>query len=235
MNTNSTEELTCDKRPNVTLDNEGIRHERSLQLRRNRSAAKASITKKIKEITECFSNCKNVTDVRLKAQEFYETAGNFRDAHKAYHASLDDEFEIQDSHEYFECETQQIVNFQRTLNESFAKAESKHRSKVDREVNPQGSVSNLGSRYSTWSSRSKSVHSGSHMSEARSSAVSSRTIAAAKRAPLTAKAATLRKQQTLQEEELQLKHQELKFQQQEEAKLGPICTSEKSVLKRCND
>ena len=126
MDTNSTVESTRAKRPNVTLDNEGIRHERSLQLRRNRSTAKASITKKIMMLA----------DVRLKAQEFYETAGNFRDAHKAYHASLDDEFEIHDSHEYFECETQRIVNFQRTLDEWFAKAEGKHRSKVDSEVNP---------------------------------------------------------------------------------------------------
>ena len=190
MDTNSTEESTRDKRPNVTLDNEGIRHERSLQLRRSRSAAKASITKKIKEITECFSNCENLADVRLNAQEFYETASNFRDVHKAYHASLDDEFETQDSHEYFECESQRIVNFQRTLDEWFAKAESKHLSKVDSEVNPQDSVSNSGSRSRTRSSRSKYVHSGSRTSEARS--VSSRTIAAAKRASLTAEAATLR-------------------------------------------
>lgn len=92
----------------MTLDNDGIRQEKSFQLRRNRSAAKGSITKKIKEVTECFSNCDDIADVRLKAQEFHETATIFRDAHNAYHASLDDEFEIQDSHEYFECENQRI-------------------------------------------------------------------------------------------------------------------------------
>ena len=218
MATNSSEESTRDRIPNVTLDNDGIRHEKSLQLRKSRSAAKASITKKIKEVTECFSNCENVADVRLKAQEFHDTANNFRDAHNAYHASLDDEFEIQDSQEYFECETQRIVNFQRTLDEWFAKAEDKHRRRVDSEVNPQDPISNAGSRSRARSK--KSLRSGSHASEAGSSAFSPRTAAAAKRASLAAEAASLCKQQTLQEEELLLKHQGLKYQQQqEEAKL----------------
>ena len=204
----------------MTLDNNGIRQEKSFQLRRNRSAAKGSITKKIKEVTECFSNCDDIADVRLKAQEFHKTATIFRDAHNAYHASLDDEFEIQDSHEYFECENQRIVNFQRTLDEWFTKMESKHFKRVDSEISPQDSVSNSGSRSRTRSSRSKSSRSSSRTSEAGSSAISPRTIAAAKRASLTVEAASLREQQTLQEEELRLKHQGLKYQQQqEEAKL----------------
>lgn len=222
MATNSSEETslsTRDRRPNVTLDNDGIRHEKSFQLRRNRSAAKGSITKKIKEVTECFSNCDDIADVRLKVQEFHETATIFCDAHNAYHASLDDEFEIQDSHEYFECENQRIVNFQRTLDEWFTKMESKHFRRVDSEISPQDSVSNSGSRSRTRSSRSKSFRSSSRMSEAGSSAISPRTIAAAKRASLAAEAASLCEQQTLQEEELRLKHQGLKYQQQQEAKL----------------
>jgi len=35
-------------------------------------------------------------------QEFYEAADDFVSAHKAYHASLDDAFVIQDSLEYLE-------------------------------------------------------------------------------------------------------------------------------------
>ena len=214
MATNSSEESTRDRMPNVTLDNDGIRHEKSLQLRKSRSAAKASITKKIKEVTECFSNCENVGDVRLKAQEFHNTANNFRDAHNAYHASLDDEFEIQDSQEYFECETQRIVNFQRTLDEWFAKAKDKRLRKEESEVDPRDSISNAGSRSRARSK--KSLRSGSRVSEI-SSAFSPRTAAAAKRASLAAEAASLRKQQTLQEEELQLQHEGLKYQQQQEA------------------
>ena len=127
---------------------------------------------------------------------------NFRDAHNAYHATLDNDFEIQDSQEYFKCENQRIVNFQRTLKEWFSRVES--------EINPHDSVSNTGSRSCTRTSRSKSSHTSLRSSEGGSSAASPRTIAAAKRALLTA---ALRQQQNLQEEELRLK------QQQEKARL----------------
>ena len=85
---------TRDRRPNVTLDNDGIRREKSLQYRKTRSAAKARITRKIKELTERSTSRENVADVREGAQEFEEIAANFRDAHNAYHATLDDDFEI---------------------------------------------------------------------------------------------------------------------------------------------
>ena len=196
---------TRDRRFNVTLDNDGIRREKSLQFRKTRSAAKARITRKIKELTECFTNLENVADVCKGAQEFEEVATNFQDAHSAYHATLDDDFEIQDSQEYFDCKNQRIVNFERTLEEWFSRAES--------EINPHDSVSNTGSRSRSRTSRSKSLHTSRRSSEAGSSAVSPRTIAATKRASLTAEAAALHQQQNLQEEELRLK------QQQEEARL----------------
>ena len=124
MATRSCDDLSTtrdrDRRPNVTLDNEGIRHEKTLQLRRNRSAAKANVTKKIKEVTECMSNSRDVADVESKAKEFLEAATHFRGVHSAYHASLDDEFEIQDSNDYFDSEDRRIENFQRTLDEWFA-------------------------------------------------------------------------------------------------------------------
>ena len=187
---------TCDRRPNVTLDNDGIRREKSLQCCKTRSAAKACITRKIKELTELFTNRENVADVRKGAQEFKEIATNFWDTHNAYHATLDDDFEIQDSQEYFECENQGIVNFQQTLEEWFSRWES--------EINSHDLVSK---------SRSKSSRTSLHSSEAVTSAASPWTIAAAKRALLTAEATALRQQQNLQEEELRLK------EQQEEARI----------------
>ena len=120
---------TGNRRPNVTLDNDGIKCEKSLQCLKTRSAAKARITRKIKELTECFINRENVADVRKWAQEFEEIATNFRDAHNAYHATLEDDFEIQELQEYFECENQRIVNFQRTFEDWFSRVES--------EISPQ--------------------------------------------------------------------------------------------------
>ena len=91
-------ESTCsnhNRRPNVTLDNDGIQRKKSLQCRKTTRAAKAPIIRDIKGLTECFTNCENVADVRKGAQEFEEITTNFRDAHKAYHAILDNDFEIQ--------------------------------------------------------------------------------------------------------------------------------------------
>ena len=115
--------------------------------------------------------------------------------HNAYHATLDDDFKIQHSQEYFECENQRIVNFQRTLEEWFSREES--------EINPHDSVSNTGSRSHTRTSCSKSSHTSLH-----SSAANPQTIPGTKRALLTAEAAALCEQQNLQEEELWLKQQQ---------------------------
>ena len=147
---------TRDRRPNVSLDNDGIQ---SHQCCKTRSAAKARITRKIKELTQCFTNCENVAHVYKGAEEFEEIATNFRETHNAYHATLNKDLEIQDSQEYFECENQQIVNFQQTLEEWFTRAES--------EINPHNSVSNTGSRSCTCTSHSKSSHTSLRSSKAR--------------------------------------------------------------------
>ena len=134
----------------MTLENEGIRREKSLQLGRNRSAAKANVTKKVKEVTECMSNSRDVADVESKPKEFLETATHFRGVHSAYHASLDDEFEIQDSNDYFDSEARRIENFQRTLDKWFARANKELRENVDSEiVKPHDSMSNAGTRSRT--------------------------------------------------------------------------------------
>ena len=155
-----------------------------------------------------------------KAQEFEEIAARFRDAHDNYHATLDDDCEIEDSHQYFELENRRIVNFQRTLDEWFSKAEFKVTQGSESEINPQDSISNTGSGSRSRTTRPKSSRASSRASlrssEAGSSAVSPRTVAAAKRASLAAEAAALQQQQNLQEEELRLKYDDLTHQQQQE-------------------
>lgn len=97
MVTNLSEEISFlirDRRFNVILDNDRIRYEKFFQFRRNRSVAKGIIIKKIKEVMECFFNCDDIVDVRLKAQEFYEIVIIFRDVYNVYYVFFDDEFEI---------------------------------------------------------------------------------------------------------------------------------------------
>lgn len=138
--------------------------------------------------------------VRKGAQEFEEITTKFRDAHKAYHAILDDDFEIQALEEYFECENQWIVTFHRTLEEWFSRAES--------EINLHDSVNNTGSKSCTRKSHSKLSHKSLRSLEAGSLAASPWTNAVAKRASLTTELAALRQRQNLQEEELRLKQQQ---------------------------
>ena len=136
MATSSCDDLstTCDHNRSPNLDNKGIHDKNCLQLRRNRSAAKANVMKKIKEVTECMSNSRDVTDVELKAKEFLETATHFRGVHSVYHTPLDDEFRIQDSNDYLDSEAQRIENFQQILDKWFTRANKELYENVDSEI-----------------------------------------------------------------------------------------------------
>ena len=68
-----------------------------LRLRRCRSAAKANITKKIKELTEWRTNCQSVEEAISKVKEFDNVADHFHIAHAKYHAEINDEYDILDS------------------------------------------------------------------------------------------------------------------------------------------
>ena len=74
--TEQTDGSTRDRRPNVTLDYEGIQYENSYRLRKSRSSAKGNVTNKIREVTEFMSTTNGVDEVQSKAQEFYEAALN---------------------------------------------------------------------------------------------------------------------------------------------------------------
>lgn len=147
----------------------------------------------------------------MNAQEFYGTVNDFIEVHNAYHATLEDEFEIQDSHKYFESETLRIENFQRTLQEWLSKAEYNLREPDENEIYPQDSISSAGSRLRRRSDGSSYSHRSS-----RSFVLSCKTITSAKKAALGAEAAALQKKQALQDEELRLKHQAIKCQRQQE-------------------
>ena len=202
--------------PNVTLDQEGVRNENLLRLRRSRRAAKGNVTRKITEITLCMSQSPLMEELLSKAQEFDKTIEAFKTAHANYHSMLSDEDEIQDSQDYYESECARIANFQESLHQFITKASAEN---YESEVRPQDSISNVGSRTHTRSrvSRASSRKSGggslAHVH-------GPRLAAAAKRAALQADAATLHKQQAIQQEELRLRQEVIKQQQlQEEAKL----------------
>jgi len=83
--------------PNVTLDQQGVRNENLLHLRRSRRAAKGNVAEKITEITLCMSQLPSAEEFSSKAQEFNNYVEAFKTAHANYHSMLIDEEEIQDS------------------------------------------------------------------------------------------------------------------------------------------
>jgi hypothetical protein len=89
------------RNPNPTLDHKGIRYKRSHQLRRNRLAAKGVVTKKIKELTELTTIVIDASEAQIKVQEFKDVAVKFYLAHTDYHATITNEYDLQDSEEFF--------------------------------------------------------------------------------------------------------------------------------------
>ena len=201
--------------PNVTLDQEGIAFERTEQLRGNRSAAKGSVTKKIKELTELKLNLRDANEAKIKTREFNDVVNKFNNAHEVYHATLKDEYDLEDSDEYLQIETRRIENFQRTLNDWVASLTT-DQPIFEHEVRSGDSASNVAHKSRT-KSRSSAVSS--QRSQAASSTRSSMANAKAKKAALIAEAAALSKHCALEEEELRLKHEELAQQRRREEEI----------------
>ena len=202
--------------PNVMLDQQGVRNENLLRLRRSRRAAKGNVTKKITEISLCMSQSPSMEELLSKAQEFNKTMEAFKTAHANYHAMLSDEDEIEDSQDYYETECARIANFQERLNQFITRASAENYD--EGEVRPEDLISNVGLRTHP---RSCVSHASSRKSGGSSLAClhSQRLATAAKRAALQADVATLHKQQVIQQEELHLRQEVIKQQQLQEAKL----------------
>ena len=111
-NVSTSKELTeGDAVPDVQANQESI----ILQLSRSRSAAKANITKKIKELTEWQMTCGSVYEADEKLKTFVDVASKFYLAHSKYHSFIKDENDLADSEEYFEKEISRILKVHLTI------------------------------------------------------------------------------------------------------------------------
>lgn len=79
---------------NVTLDWDGVRSEKLLQLKRSRSAKKGILTKAQNEIKGLMLNSNNYNLVKDRIEEFKQLLQEFKEAHATYHSQLRDENEI---------------------------------------------------------------------------------------------------------------------------------------------
>ena len=85
---------------NVTLDWDGVRSEKLLQLKRSRSSKKGILIKAQNEIKGLMLNSNNYNLVKDRIEEFLQ---EFKEAHAAYHSQLRDENEIKESKDYYDA------------------------------------------------------------------------------------------------------------------------------------
>ena len=187
----SKESTGGDAVPDVQANEEAI----ILQLIRSRSAAKANITKKIKELTEWQITCGSVYEADEKLRTFVDVASKFYLAHSKYHSLIKDENDLADSEEYLKKEKKRIENFKDSFIDWMHRLENTV--PFDQvNVQPSDSISNVGKgkRSCTASTRSK----------VGSSVASAQIAIKAKRAVLEAKRIELVKEQALEKERLLL-------------------------------
>ena len=156
------------------------------RLRRKRSAAKANITKKVKELTEWVNSSRTATEVQIKIEEFAEVSNGFFVAHSSYHTMISDEYDKTDSEEYLQTETNRIENFNRTLQEWLNNLEGELRSAiVETDVKSSDSVSNVGVKVQTSIANSRTSYSSNRSKS--SSTMGARLAVMARKAAIEAR------------------------------------------------
>ena len=187
------------------------KQEHPQQLKKSRGLAKAHVTKKINKIRGLMNNPDNLSIIKDLLSELPNVLHEFQTAQKAYHTQIYDENELHESEEYgnsVELSVRQLQQemdsllkqVQRNIERSF---KGQHDSEAQLFIQPEDSMSNVGSHLS---SRSNSICSSTR------SASSSTARAAAKKAALETRAETLRRLHQLEIEELVLQQRKQELQ-----------------------
>ena len=200
---------------------QGARSERIYRLKRTRAGKKANVTKLRNEVQQLMADYKNIDKVSEKFVELDNAMQTFRDAHLKY-AELTDEFDIDESKEYYDSEEAKVSRLlndistwinteKRRIEETIADFTS------DVGVSPQDCVSNIGRRNLPSSRNSKGLRrQRSIFSQSANSMISGERS----RAPLIIEASTLHKRQAIQMKECLLESEIQKAQlEQDRARL----------------
>ena len=95
---------TRPRRPNTTLDSDGVRNERIRSLKNTRRGHIANVTAKVNEVIELLSDEGNVQEVKEKLTTSKEAFRKFGEAHRSYAAELVNKEEKTKCMEYFSRE-----------------------------------------------------------------------------------------------------------------------------------
>ena len=196
------------RKPNTSLDQEGISLERIRELRKRRGGVLSSLTSKRREIDSLLTDENNLETVKVKLSEITSLFRRFTEAHDAYNVALVEESQRQESDLYFADIESSLDFFCRTVNDWLRVTEARLQ---DNLLTPDDSASQIGSEVRSKSRPSMCGSRTSHFSKT-SSISAARAKEAARIAELRAEAHALKHRHSLQESELRLKRQEYDLQ-----------------------
>lgn len=151
--------------PSKQLDQEGVLLERLRRLKNERSGYLSTVSARRNEIDALLSSKENVHLVKEKLPGFLAAVERFKEAHLAYSSNLQDDVSVARYQEQLNSESLRAdLFYQRT--QQWIKG-SEELLRLNSQVNPEDSASQIGSRATTKSSSKKSQpssHSGSNRS-----------------------------------------------------------------------
>ena len=218
------------RRPNVTLDLEGVYLERLRSKKDARSGFASYVSARAREITDLLSDKRNLQAVKEKLAHAIKAFDNFKNAHYEYWFEVRDEKGSAECDKYLAKHVDDFSVFRRRVSDWIAVAEDKLLSlapEVDASIKPEDSVSNVGSQARSSTSKHSRHSKQSGRASSRGSHVASveaaRTKEAARFAELEAEKVMLDKRQALEERKFRLS--------QEEARLNLEAEMAKSAAK----
>lgn len=188
--------------PSKRLDQEGVFFEKLHRLKNERSGCLSTVSARRNKIDALLSSEKNVQLVKEKLPGFLAAIETFKEAHLVYSSNLQDAISIARCQEQLDSESSRANLFYQRIQEWIKRSEELLR--LNSQINPEDSASQMGSRATSQSSSRKSrrsSNSGSNRSGT-SSLAFARAKEAARIGELEAEAAVLEKRRSLEEQKL---------------------------------
>ena len=135
------------RKPNTTLDMEGVLSEKLRSLKNTRRGHLANVTANVNGVHELLSDDRNLQEVKGKLAAAEEDFLKFKDAHINYAAEIGSEEDKIECDEYFTGEERKFRDFYWTTSDWITRVEANlvaQSLQVDSEVKPEDSVSCAG-------------------------------------------------------------------------------------------
>ena len=138
---------TRNRKPNITLDKEGVASVKLRSLKKTRRGHLSNVTANVNGVQELLSDDRNLQEVKGKLRAAEEAFLKFKDAHLNYAAEIGSEENEVECGEYFTRGGRKFRDFYWTTSDWITKVEANlvtQSLQVDSEVKPEDSVSCAG-------------------------------------------------------------------------------------------